>query len=336
MILRDWCDVPGETLAPVYEAERGRWQQMLQWDSAAALLEVEHARVTWGLPGFVALDQKGRIRGMAYYLIEHDRIDIGAVIADEEAATDVLLDGIITVADALDLGTLGTLTLDAAVALTSALRLRGFHVEPHLYLSRGLTRPTVPSPSGFRGGRLWTRLMDRTRPALCTEPLDGWQATDVEPAAALLARAYDRTAGRLFAPNHAAGEWSRYVRNAVTHVGCGTLNPVMTQVLREGDEIRALALVTDIAPGVAHLVQLAVDPARRGKRIGEALVQRGCDRLCEGGYRALTLLVAASNSPARALYDRLGFRHDATFLSATLDVRTTRPHRVEPPVRASA
>jgi GNAT superfamily N-acetyltransferase len=338
MILRDWCDLPGETLAPVYEAERRRWQQMLQWDSAASSLEVEHARVTWGLPGFVALDQKGRIRGMAYYLIEHDRIDIGGVIAEEEAATDVLLDGIITVADALDLGTVRTLTLDAAVALKSALRLRGFDVEPHLYLSRSLTRPTSPSSSSsaFRAGRLWTRLVDRARPATCTEPLDGWQPTDVEPAAALLARAYDRISGRLFAPNHAAGEWTRYVHNAVTHVGCGALNPVMSQVLRDGDEIRALAIVTDIAPGVAHLVQLAVDPARRGKRLGEALVQRGCDRLCEGGYRALTLLVAASNTPARALYDRLGFHQDAAFLSATLDVRATRRQRIEPPALASA
>jgi len=153
MILRDWCDLPGETLAPVYEAERRRWQQMLQWDSAASSLEVEHARVTWGLPGFVALDQKGRIRGMAYYLIEHDRIDIGGVIAEEEAATDVLLDGIITVADALDLGTVRTLTLDAAVALKSALRLRGFDVEPHLYLSRSL-------PGGC--GRAWS--IGRGRP----------------------------------------------------------------------------------------------------------------------------------------------------------------------------
>jgi len=110
----------------------------------------------------------------------------------------------------------------------------------------------------------------------------------------------------------------------------------MSQVLRDGDEIRALAIVTDIAPGVAHLVQLAVDPARRGKRLGEALVQRGCDRLCEGGYRALTLLVAASNTPARALYDRLGFHQDAAFLSATLDVRATRRQRIEPPALASA
>jgi ribosomal protein S18 acetylase RimI-like enzyme len=343
MILRDWCDLPGEALVPVYEAERRRWQQWLQWDSAAACLEIEHARVTWGLPGFVALDPSGCIRGMAYYLLEHDRVDIGGIVSDADAATDVLLDGIITVARALDLGTVRMLAPDAAVTLGSSLRMRGFAIEPHLYLSCSLSRPTVEAGAGrpgagaglsgpllaSRAGRLWTRLIDRPRPAPCPAPLDTWQADDVEAAAALLARSYDHASGCLFAPTHAAGEWSRYVRNLVTHVGCGILNPAMTQVLRDGSEMRALSLVTDIAPGVAHLVQLAVDPSCRGARLGDVLVQRSCDRLRDGGYHALTLLVASSNAPARALYDRLGFRHDATFLSATLDVRAMRGQQGE-------
>jgi GNAT superfamily N-acetyltransferase len=322
MILRDWRDLPGEVLVPMYAAECLRWRQRLQWDSSAASHEVEHARVTWGLPGFVAEDADGRIRGMAYYLIEHDRIDIGGIVSDDDAATDVLLDGIITVARALDLTSVRTLTLDAAVALASSMRTRGFAVEPHLYLSRSLTAPAPPLFP--RSIRLWNRLVEGPRPVSCDEPLDGWQSEDIEPAAALLSRSYDQIAGRLFAPNLAAGEWSRYVRNLVTHVGCGILNPGMTQVLRDGTEMRGLALITDIAPGVAHLVQLAVDPARRGQRLGEALMQRTCDRLRDGGYQTLTLLVAGTNAPARALYDRLDFRHDAMFLSATLDVRAAR------------
>jgi len=333
MILRDWCDLPGETLAPVYDAERRRWQRQLRWDSAAACGEIEHARVTWGLPGFVAVDRAGRIRGTAYYLLEHDRIDIGGITTDDELATDVLLDGIVTVADALDVTTVRMLTLDAAVALQSALRLRGFAVEPHLYLSRDLTMPAAP-PSPVE--RIWTRLVDRSRPVFCADALEPWRPDDVEPAAALLSRAYDRASGALFAPNHAAGEWSRYVRNLVTHVGCGVVNPSMSQVLRDGDEMRALSLITDIAPGVAHLVQLAVDPARRGERLGEALTQRSCDRLRDAGYTALTLLVASTNAPARALYDRLDFRHDATFIAATLDVRATRGQRADRPAFATA
>jgi ribosomal protein S18 acetylase RimI-like enzyme len=334
MILRDWSDLSGEVLAPIYDAERRRWLQLLQWDSLAACGEIEHARVTWGLPGFVAIDHAGRIRGMAYYLLEADRIDIGAIVSESDAATDVLLDGILTVADALDLGTVRALTLDAAAALGSALNTRDFHVEPHLYLSRRLQVAEDPQPS--RAERLWARLVDRTTPVVTPGPLDAWQDDDVEPAAALLARSYDRASGSLFAPNHEAGEWSRYVRNLVTHVGCGVLNRQMTQVLREGDDIRALALITDIAPRVAHLVQLAVDPTGRGARVGEALVERSCQQLREAGYDALTLLVASTNAPARALYDRLGFRHDSCFLAASLDARATRGARQGAPVRLTA
>jgi ribosomal protein S18 acetylase RimI-like enzyme len=78
-----------------------------------------------------------------------------------------------------------------------------------------------------------------------------------------------------------------------------------------------MALVTDFAPGTAHLVQLAVDPVMCGRGVGAALVDQIGAQLAERGYRALTLLVAQGNGPGRALYDAAGFRHDATFLAAT-------------------
>jgi ribosomal protein S18 acetylase RimI-like enzyme len=153
---------------------------------------------------------------------------------------------------------------------------------------------------------------------------DAWCASDVDAAAALLARAYEGEAGRLFAPNGDAGEWVRYVGNLVGHVGCGTVNPSMSQVVRDGDDMLALALISDIGPKTAHLAQLAVDRRLRGERLGEALVDRACQRLQEGGYSTLTLLVDEDNAPARSLYDRAGFRHDATFLAGTLAVADAR------------
>jgi ribosomal protein S18 acetylase RimI-like enzyme len=283
--------------------------------------------VAWGLPGFVALDQQGRMRGMVYYLLEDDRLDIGGLLSDSDAATDVLLDGVITVAQAMKVQTVRGLLFDSAVALPSSMRMRAFDTERHLYLSRTLNAPQiVPSPAQ----RLWARIADRPAAgAARAELTSAWRTEDIEPSARLLSRAYDRESGRLFAPHHDAGEWIRYVRNLVSHVGCGIVNPALSHVLRDGDEVRALALITDIAPGVAHLVQLAVDPALRGERLGEALVQRACDGLRAAGYSALTLLVAEGNTPARAIYDRAGFLHDATFLAGTLDVASA-PVRVRP------
>jgi len=317
MILRDWCEVPADVLRAAYESERHRWLRVLQWDSAAAWHEIEHARVAWGLPGFVAIDQGGRLRGLVYYLIEHDRIDIGGLVSDTDVATDVLLDGVITVAQALELATVRGLLLDSAVALPSSLRIRAFGLERHLYLSKLLG---VSETGVSRGQRLWARLTEKPLPSERVETADSWRPCDVDAAATLLSRAYDREGGRLFAPNNQTGEWQRYVRNLVAHVGCGTLNAALSQVIRDGNDVVGLALMTDIAPGTAHLVQLAVDPAARGARLGEALVGRACALLQQASYQTLTLMVSERNVAARALYDRAGFRHDATFLAATLNV----------------
>jgi ribosomal protein S18 acetylase RimI-like enzyme len=321
MILRDWCEVSAADLCAAYEGERQRWQSLLQWDSATAWQEIEHARVAWGLPGFVAIDPTGRLRGLVYYLIEHDRIDVGGLISDTDRATDVLLDGVVTVAQALRVPTVRGLLLDHAAALPSSLRVREFGVERHFYLSKPLGGADERTP---RGQRLWARFTERPVPVERAETADGWRSGDADAAAALLARAYDRDGGRLFAPNNQMGEWQRYVRNLVGHVGCGTVNARLSQVIRDGADIVALALLTDIAPGAAHLVQLAVDPSARGERLGEALVRRACSLLQEASYQTLTLMVSENNRAARALYDRTGFRHDATFLSATLTLSEAR------------
>jgi ribosomal protein S18 acetylase RimI-like enzyme len=321
MILRDWCDVPADDLCAAYEGERQRWRSLLQWDSAVAWQEIEHARVAWGLPGFVAIDSTGRLRGLVYYLIEHDRIDVGGLISDTDRATDVLLDGVVTVARALQLPTVRGLLLDHAVALPSSLRGHQFGIERHFYLSKPLGGADERTA---RGQRLWARLTEQPVPHERAETADGWRSGDADAAAALLARAYDRDGGRLFAPNNQMGEWQRYVRNLVGHVGCGTVNARLSQVIRDGDEMAALALLTDIAPGTAHLVQLAVDPSFRGERLGEALVRRACSLLQEASYQTLTLMVSENNRVARALYDRAGFRQDATFLAATLTLPEAR------------
>lgn len=317
MIARDWNRVAAADLAPLYAAERDRWVSRLQWDSAPAWAEVEHARVTWGLPGFVAVDDSGRLRGAAFYLLEDDRLDIGGITADHVQATDALLDAIVRVAGAGPVNTIRILAPDTAVALQSGLRVRGFGIERHHYLSRALDAAATPLPRSF-----WRRHFGRRASAPTAAPpaTDRWRSDDVTAAADLLQRSYGLVEGRLFAPRGQAGEWRRYVHNLVTHVGCGTVNPAHSLVVRDGDALRALALITDIGPGAAHLVQLVVDPALRGQQVGTVLVERACATLREAGYKALTLMVAGSNAPARSLYARAGFRHDATFLAGTLDI----------------
>lgn len=55
------------------------------------------------------------------------------------------------------------------------------------------------------------------------------------------------------------------------------------------------------------MMNLAVAPAFRRQGIAQALVMALCDALSQNEVRVLTLDVRASNAPAVALYEKLGF-----------------------------
>jgi ribosomal protein S18 acetylase RimI-like enzyme len=62
----------------------------------------------------------------------------------------------------------------------------------------------------------------------------------------------------------------------------------------------------------AHVVRVVSSPACRRRGVGAALLQ---DAVAMGkalGVNRLTLFVYRSNSPARLLYERLGWRHAET------------------------
>ncbi len=60
--------------------------------------------------------------------------------------------------------------------------------------------------------------------------------------------------------------------------------------------------------GEADMMNLAVSPDARRQGIGQALVKELIRRLSEEKVGSLTLEVRASNAPAAALYEKLGFR----------------------------
>jgi ribosomal protein S18 acetylase RimI-like enzyme len=56
------------------------------------------------------------------------------------------------------------------------------------------------------------------------------------------------------------------------------------------------------------LVGMWVDPSARGKQVGERLVRTVLEAAVRDGLRRVVLEVAHENTPARALYERMGFR----------------------------
>jgi ribosomal-protein-alanine N-acetyltransferase len=67
-------------------------------------------------------------------------------------------------------------------------------------------------------------------------------------------------------------------------------------------------IVTCIRGDRAELVSIAVDPNARGKGAGSALLQSTLRRLKRRPVARFGLMVRLSNAPARAFYEKYGFR----------------------------
>lgn len=58
---------------------------------------------------------------------------------------------------------------------------------------------------------------------------------------------------------------------------------------------------------IGHIKDIAVDPTRRGERIGRTLLARGITVLASAGVSRIKLEVRPSNRAARSLYESFGF-----------------------------
>ena len=72
------------------------------------------------------------------------------------------------------------------------------------------------------------------------------------------------------------------------------------------DEVLGYAVCWTIA-GESHLLNIAVDPAKRGRGIGRALVTECIRRAARAGASLIFLEVRAGNDAAQRLYRSMGF-----------------------------
>jgi ribosomal protein S18 acetylase RimI-like enzyme len=294
MIVRDWRDADPSDTQVFYAREQEYWVRELAWDASSAWREIEQARVTWGLPGFIAIDADRSARGWAYFLPEGETVHLGGVVAETAEATRALLDACLESALRPPRPARVSCFLPVrAEGFEQALRERGFDCEHYRYLSRVITKGEE------------------------TTEAETWSHADLLPAATLLRESYGPT-GKHFAPRDSPDEWEQYVRSLVERPGCGVLEPAITRVVRDGTHLQALVLATRIASGTLHLPQVAVHPTRRREGLATRLVEDACRSAATRGVKQATLLVADSNSGARALYEKIGFTDTSTFIAATL------------------
>jgi len=296
MIVRDWRDADPSDTQVLYAREQEYWVRELAWDASTAWREIEQARVTWGLPGFIAVDSGRTVRGWAYFLPEGETAHLGGVVADTREATNALLDACLESALRPPPPARVSCFLPIrADGFEEALGERGFVCEHYRYLTRPIAAGDDPTHA------------------------ESWNADDLLPAASLLRDSYEDE-GKHFAPRGTPEEWEEYVRSLFERPGCGVIEPAVTRVVRNGGNLQALVLATRIAPGTLHLPQVAVHPSRRRQGLAERLVDEACRAAAARGAKQATLLVADSNSSARALYDKMGFTSTSAFIAGTLTI----------------
>jgi len=301
VITLDWRDAIPSDIAPLYAREQEYWLGALRWDATTAWREIEQARVTWGLPGFLVLDAARGVRGWAYYLTEGETMHLGGIVSDSPDATAALVDACLEASQRTPRpARVSCFTPDRAAGLEAVLAARRFGCERYHYLHRHVARD---------GGEF---------------SADVWRDADLPLAAALLQEAYgDR--GRHFAPGGTLEEWENYARSLVERPGCGVMEPSITRVLRAGGGLEALVLATRIAPTTLHLAQVAVRSSRRREGLARRLVDEACRAGAARGATEATLLVGDRNAGARALYAGMGFDARAEFVAGLLDVPADQP-----------
>lgn len=77
------------------------------------------------------------------------------------------------------------------------------------------------------------------------------------------------------------------------------------------DVIRGLVELEELAQGSWYINALATASGVRGRGVGRSLLADSARRADALGLRQVSLIVSSNNQPAKALYDRLGFRFEA-------------------------
>jgi ribosomal protein S18 acetylase RimI-like enzyme len=309
-------------LRPLLEREAELWRTRLRWDyrsSTELLLQYLESRI---LHGFVALDQ-GRVCGYTFCVYEGHKAVIGDAFASghrtlsDVETTRVLLVHVLEMlrhSPAVDRVESQLLLFDAG-AFANVFTGPEFMIYPRLFLECDLRKPEIAA-----GGT-----MSAESPGLPPElMLSPWTAQDYQAAGELIYASYvGHSDARINDQYRSLHGSLRFLHNIVRFPGCGAFEANFSWMLRERNSgaLAGMVLCSRVAPQVAHITQLCVAKAYRGRGLGRALLEQSADALVRAGFEAITLTVTEANDAAVKLYERLGFvrrhRFDAMAMDTT-------------------
>jgi ribosomal protein S18 acetylase RimI-like enzyme len=315
---------PAQKLRPLLEQQAEVWNQRLHWDyrpSTELLLQYLDSRI---LPGFVALDRT-RIVGFCFCVYEGHKAVIGDIYASRyetaplaivETLTRHILETLEASPDIRRIEAQLLLFSEGVLAPIFASALSGgsrFQVFPRLFLQLNLAGPAAapvdnPFPPDIE---------------LCR-----WSPTFYNPVAELIQNAYlNHPDADINDQYRTLAGSQRFLHNIIRFPGCGTFDPDSSFVLRARRDNTPIAvlLVSRIARDAAHITQLCVAPAHRGRRLGASLLHHVLRQLHRHAYRIVSLTVSENNPGALALYTATDFRTRHRFDALVLDKPATRP-----------
>ena len=138
---------------------------------------------------------------------------------------------------------------------------------------------------------------------------------DAEPDAFVVARANGEVVGYAFTPSNLTRVWwtaltrgylFRWLWGWISGRFAMGLHPVRVLVSNKVHFLRSALDRRYSAP--ARVLSIAVHPSQRGKGIARELLQRGLSYLEARGVDKVRLEVRPDNAPARAIYEKLGFK----------------------------
>lgn len=298
MRIDDWRNLPAGAMTPVYEVERARWGNGLQWDHDPALQILERARAEGTLPGLVVRGPGQSVVGWTYFLVQQGVLQIGALQARTADGVRLLLDAIFKTPEASLAQQVLLFVYPDSPACESALQRRRFDVTRYWYLRRALERScsVEPDPS-------LRPFSDRDGPDLVR----------------LFARAYAGEPGaRCFAPNGRLDEWAQYLGQLTRGAALGQFVAEASLVMPGvgPSHLAGASIVTALSDRTIHLAQLVVDPVARRRHLASRLLDATLSWGLAHDRAVATLLVSEHNAHARALYDARGFVQTSYFLHA--------------------
>jgi ribosomal protein S18 acetylase RimI-like enzyme len=309
-------------LRPLLDEEAAVWLRNLRWDyrsSTNLLLDYLDSRI---LPGFVALD-RGRVCGYTFCVYEGHKAVIGDLYtaADHPAPLTVahtmarhLLEALETSPEIIRIEA-QLLLFDSGVLRPIFSNLNphspAFTVFPRLFLERMLPQRAVAEPALPAGLEF------------CP-----WSSSFYQASAELIHASYAGHIDSAINDQYRSLAGSvRFLHNIVRFPGCGVFDPQSSWALRDRhtNALVAIILCSRVAPDTAHVTQLCVAPAFRGRGLGDLLLQSAMGRMPSQRYSAITLTVSEDNVAALRLYLAADFTTRHRFDALVLDKK---PHRL--------